>query len=55
MAGGWFAGNRGERLMAETMLFHIIVDEFHRAFTIDRPDGTNGMRLRVDMLRTSRA
>jgi hypothetical protein len=27
--------------MAETMLFHIIVDNFHRTFTIDGPDGPN--------------
>jgi hypothetical protein len=40
--------------MAETMLFHIIVDNFHRTFTIDGPDGLNGVRLHLDMLRTSR-
>jgi hypothetical protein len=30
--------------MAETMLFHIIVDNFHRTFTIDGPDGPNPER-----------
>ena len=40
--------------MAELMLFHIIVDNFHRTFTIDGPDGLNGVRLHLDMLRNSR-
>jgi hypothetical protein len=36
------------------VLFHIIVDEFHRAFTIDGPDGPNGVRLHFDMLQAAR-
>lgn len=40
--------------MAEAMLFHVIVDNFHRTFTIDGPDGLNGVRLHLDMLRASR-
>ena len=40
--------------MAELTLFHIIVDNFHRTFTIDGPDGLNGVRLHLDMLRKSR-
>jgi len=40
--------------MDETMLFHIIVDNLHRTFTIDGPDGLNGVRMHLDMLRTSR-
>src|SRR5579871_3844351 len=33
--------------MAEATLFHIIVDNFHRTFTIDGPDGFNGVRLHL--------
>ena len=40
--------------MAELTLFHIIVDNFHRTFTIDGPDGLNGVRLHLDMLGKSR-
>jgi hypothetical protein len=38
-----------------SQLFHIIVDDADRTFTIDGPGGPNGMRLHYEMLRVSRA
>jgi len=41
--------------MAEGILFHIVVDNLQRTFTIDGPDGLNGVCLHLDMLRRSRS
>ena len=40
--------------MVEGTLFHIVVDNAQRTFTIDGPNGLNGVRLHLDMLRKSR-
>jgi hypothetical protein len=32
-----------------TLIFHIIVDEFNRAFSIDGPEGPSGVRLHYEM------
>jgi len=40
--------------MVEGILFHVVVDNIQRTFTIDGPDGLNGVRLHLDMLRKSR-
>jgi hypothetical protein len=37
------------------LLFHIIVDDFSRTYTVDGPGGPNGVRLHFEMLRASRA
>jgi len=36
-------------------LFHVIVDDFHRTFSIDGPGGPNGVRLHYEMLQVARA
>jgi hypothetical protein len=35
--------------------FHVIVDDFHRTFSIDGPGGPNGVRLHYEMLQAERA
>ena len=37
------------------LLFHLIVDDHKRIFSIDGPDGPNGVRLHYEMLQVSRA
>src|SRR5262249_3050919 len=37
------------------LLFHVIVDDFHRPFSIDGPGGPNGVRLHYEMLQAARA
>jgi hypothetical protein len=36
------------------LLFHVIVDDHRRVFTIDGPGGPNGVRLHYEMLKASR-
>jgi hypothetical protein len=36
------------------LLFHVIVDDFGRAFSMDGPGGPNGVRLHYEMLRAAR-
>src|SRR5262249_45830507 len=36
------------------LLFHVIVDDFHRTFSIDGPGGPNGVRLHYEMLQAAR-
>ena len=38
-----------------SLLFHIIVDDFRRTYTVDGPGGPNGIRLHFEMLQASRA
>jgi hypothetical protein len=35
-------------------LFHVIVDDFNRTLTMDRPAGPNGIRLHYEMMRVAR-
>jgi hypothetical protein len=35
--------------------FYVIVDDFHRTFSIDGPGGPNGVRLHYEMLQAARA
>ena len=39
---------------SERLSFHVIVDDFHRTFSIDGPEGLNGVRLHYEMLRAAR-
>jgi hypothetical protein len=36
------------------LLFHVIVDDFHRTFSIDGPGGPNGVRLHYEMQQAAR-
>jgi hypothetical protein len=36
------------------LLFHVIVDNFNRAFSMDGPGGPNGIRLHYEMQRVAR-
>jgi hypothetical protein len=36
------------------LLFHVVVDDFHRTFSIDGPGGSNGVRLHYEMLQAAR-
>ena len=37
-----------------TLLFHVFVDNFHHTFSMDGPDGPNGIRLHYEMLLVAR-
>jgi hypothetical protein len=37
-----------------TLLFHVIVDDLGRTFSMDGPDGPNGVRLHYEMLQVAR-
>jgi len=37
------------------MVFHVIVDNFHRTFSLDGPGGPSGIRLHHEMLFVARA
>ena len=37
------------------LLFHVIVDDFHRIFSMDGPGGPNGVWLHYEMLQAARA
>jgi hypothetical protein len=37
------------------LLFHVIVDDFNRTFSIDGPGGPNGVRLHYEMWQVARA
>src|SRR6266481_1158270 len=36
------------------LLFHVIVDDFNRIFSMDGPGGPNGIRLHYEMMRVAR-
>src|SRR6266404_4741768 len=36
------------------LLFHVIVDDFNRTFSMDGPGGSNGIRLHYEMMRVAR-
>jgi hypothetical protein len=39
---------------ADEPLFHVVVNDFHRTFSIDASDSINGIRLHYEMLRFAR-
>jgi hypothetical protein len=46
---------RGGPTISGKLLFHVIVDDFHRTFSIDGPGGPNGVRLHYEMRQVARA
>ena len=42
-------------LASGNLLFHVIVDDFNRTFSMDAPGGPNGIRLHYEMMRICRA
>jgi hypothetical protein len=46
---------RGLPTISGKLLFHVIVDDFHRTFSIDSAGGPNGVRLHYEMLQVARA
>ena len=45
----------GVPVTTENLLFHVIVDDFNRTFSMDGPGGPNGIRLHYEMMRVARA
>jgi hypothetical protein len=43
-----------EPTISGKLSFHVIVDDFHRTFSIDGPSGPNGVRLHYEMLQAGR-
>lgn len=39
---------------ADEPFFHVVVNDFHRTFSIDASDSINGIRLHYEMLRVAR-
>jgi hypothetical protein len=46
--------NMAEPTISGKLSFHVIVDDFHRTFSIDGPSGPNGVRLHYEMLQAGR-
>src|SRR5260370_24523139 len=42
-------------IISGKLLFHVIVDDFHRTFSIDGPGGPNGVRLHYEIFQVARA
>jgi hypothetical protein len=49
------SANAAPPTISGKLLFHVIVDDFHRTFSIDGPGGPNGVRLHYEMLQAARA
>jgi hypothetical protein len=47
-------GNAAVPVTTGNLLFHVIVDDFNRTFSMDGPDGPNGIRLQYEMVRVAR-
>jgi hypothetical protein len=41
-------------MTGENLTFHVIVDHAEKTFSIDGPDGPNGIRLHLEMVRVAR-
>ena len=44
----------GNAAATGNLLFHVIVDDFNRTFSMDGPGGPNGIRLHYEMMRVAR-
>jgi hypothetical protein len=49
------SANPAPPIISGKLLFHVIVDDFHRTFSIDGPGGPNGVRLHYEMFQVARA
>jgi hypothetical protein len=49
------SGNANVSLTSGNGTFHVIIDDFHRAFSIDGPEGPSGVRLHYEMQLVARA
>jgi hypothetical protein len=47
-------GNAAVPVTTGNLLFHVIVDDFNRTFSMDGPGGPNGIRLHYEMMRVAR-
>lgn len=47
-------GYAGPPFAPDSLLFHVIIDDFSRTFSIDGPGGPNGVRLHYEMLQVAR-
>lgn len=45
MERGWPAS----KLTSGNLTFHVIIDDFHRTFSMDGPEGPSGVRLHYEM------
>jgi hypothetical protein len=43
------------RALSGNLLFHVVIDDINRTFSMDGPGGPNGVRLHYEMIRVSRA
>jgi hypothetical protein len=41
-------------VISGNLLFHVIIDDFNRTFSMDGPGGPNGIRLHYELMRVSR-
>jgi hypothetical protein len=51
----YYERQRAPPTISGKLLFHVIVDDFHRTCSIDGPGGPNGVRLHYEMLQAARA
>jgi hypothetical protein len=49
------SANAALPIISGRLSFHVIVDDFHRTFSMDGPGGPNGVRLHYKMLQAARA
>ena len=47
-------GSAAVSVTTGNLLFHVIVDDFNRTFSMDGPGGPNGIRLHYEMMRVAR-
>jgi hypothetical protein len=47
-------GSASIALTSGDLLFHVLIDDFNRTFSMDGPSGPNGIRLHYEMMRMSR-
>jgi hypothetical protein len=43
------SSNANVSVTSGSLAFHVIIDDFHRAFSIDGPEGPSGVRLHYEM------
>jgi hypothetical protein len=49
------SGNANVSLASGSLAFHVIIDDFHRSFSMDGPEDPNGVRLHYEMQVVARA